>query len=187
MNKKLDETDIPDEIYESFDAPTKGKSTLIAFALLFFALWLNFPIKSSIENFVTAKISKLRSCPIQYSKMNISFLFPSIEFVSPKIGGRCFGKAGKDVMLDNLEISFSGPSFAPFGVKFHAEAKKQGSTLNLYPAVSFGETVIRVIDTKIEGPLLNEMIGQGALLSGTFDIDALVTLKGQKAKGQRRR
>ena len=182
MSKKLDETDIPDEIYESFDIQSKTKISLIASGLLFFALWLNFPIKKTIEQFIAAKISKLRSCPIQYSSLEVSLFLPSIEFKGTKIGGKCFGKSGKDISLDSLDISFAGPSFSPLGFKFHAEVRKQNSTINLYPAVSFGETVVRVIDTKIEGPLLNEMIGIGPIISGSLDIDALVTLKGQKAK-----
>ncbi len=90
---KVQENSIDDQVYE---IPTLYKTKYVILVLVMGVLGFvfNFPVKKIILTQVENALAQNRSCPIEYSKIDISLLMPKVVFKNPKINGICFQICG---------------------------------------------------------------------------------------------
>ncbi len=176
--KKFPENHLEPEIYIAKDG--KGFKRWLLVVVLFFATFVfTFPFEKTLLGFVEKVITSQRACPISYEKIELSYFMPGINFKNPTISGNCFQKPGNDLALDKLAVTFAGPNFSPFGVRFKALAETEQSHIEAYPAVGFSGRVVRITDTKIGADILSTLTGMD-LIVGELDIDGLVELAGNQ-------
>src|SRR5690606_38712409 len=172
--KKVPENQLTEEIYH----PQKGiglKRWLLVFALFVITILWTFPFKQTVIGLVETNLAALRSCPISYSKIDMTWFAPGIVFDNPVVSGACFQKPGTDIALDELSIKLAGPNFSPLGIRFKILAKSEQTMIEAYPAIGIGQQVIRIADSTIADDLLNKLIGMD-IISGKIQVDGLVEL-----------
>lgn len=174
VTKKISENQLVDEVY----TPEKGKGFkrwLAVLGLFVFAFLWNFPFEQTIITSVEKVILGQRACPISYDKIELTYFMPGLRFEKPVISGACFKKPEADFPLKDLSLSFAGPNFSPFGVRFKVAAESDESLIEAYPAIGFGEQVVRISDSTIGSDLINTLTGMD-IINGKLKIDGLVEL-----------
>tara|TARA_R110002072_G_scaffold276051_1_gene437430 strand:- start:171423 stop:172343 length:921 start_codon:yes stop_codon:yes gene_type:complete len=182
-SKKIQDNIIEDSVYE---VPTfyKLKYIVIGISMLVIGFVFNFPVKSIIKTQVENALLQNRSCPIEYSELDISLFLPNVNFITPKINGKCFNKPNESLLLDNLQVRTTIPVLFPPGIKLHAEINKGDTKLNLYPRVSLGRTDLNISNSNITGKFISTLIGQENLIAGNLDIKGVINLENhQLSKG----
>ncbi len=173
--KKATDKEIQDQTYQ-LPQNWKAKLTWLAITLFLLSLWLNFPIKQSLETLVVNQLNSSRACPISYQKLDFSLLFPSVHLSQPVISGRCFQNPRVNLKFDKLKTGFSFFGLLPPALKFHAIAQGMGSEIKLYPRIGFGQTDIRITNTRLSGKLISNFTQYPKLLKGDVHIDGLIEL-----------
>lgn len=172
--KKMPENHLQPEIYVSETG--KGFKRWLLVGLLFLVTFIfTFPFEKTLIGMTEKIIRSQRACPISYDKIELSYFFPGINFKNPVIAGACFQKPGSDLALDQLAITFAGPNFSPFGVRFKILATTDESHIEAYPAVGITGRVVRITDTKIGADILSTLTGMD-LIAGELGIDGLVEI-----------
>lgn len=133
---------------------SKTKLFILGFFILLFSFIANFSVEDKITNLTLAFLAKNRECPIDFEKIQIKYLLPSINIKNPVVQGRCFNNPQNNLILNNLRLSFHSPSFYPLGIRLHVEANTDSSYINAYPVFSFFSKNIKIENTLIDSNLL---------------------------------
>lgn len=176
--KKIADNSLPEEIYQS-DKLMIAKIVGTGLGLLLLGFIINFPLNETVETLVINEIKKNKACPISYQKLKTELFFPKVLLKNPIIDGRCFGRAGKSLKLQSMNVSFLGPSFIPFGAKLNAKIKGMNSKINAYPSIGMGSMKVKIEDSVIHSKLINAIIDKFIKINGKFKTEALIGLEGK--------
>lgn len=155
------------------------KLNSLAFIVFFTALFLNFPFKRVITSYVDEALLTNRKCPMTYQDLNLKLFPPKAIISNINIDGKCFN--GKDgVIFKNLTAGLGLPSFSPFGPTININAKSAGTNLSMDVVPGISSTLVRLDKSKIDSDLINAIIGQGKILNGFFEGNALVLMSQNK-------
>lgn len=175
MTKRYEDNVITAETYQ-ISTSFKLKIVVAALLLALFGLFMNFPMVGDLDKKLEAMIKSNPRCPITYSKLDLSYLFPKVNITKPVIPGVCFNNPSNKLKLDSVNTSFIMPSFLPPGLKFHTEIKGLNSEINLYPRVSAGATDIRITKSSINAKFINAFTAFPNLLNGLFNLEGFFKL-----------
>lgn len=179
-DKKLSENHLSEEIYNNRKF-TMWKSILVLTLCFIIGFLFHFPFRESISKIVTAQINSIRSCPITFEEMDISFLFPKVTLVNPSVSGRCIKKPGRNLQFDSIAVGISGPSFYPPGIKFNITMIKGETKLYAYPSVSFSKTVVKITDDSIiDATSLADLFEGKQYFNGSFSLESIITINSGK-------
>lgn len=171
-------TTFPDKIYKLKFSQIVKLNTL-AFMVFCGALFINFPMKRIITQYVDQALLSNRKCPMTYKDLNIQAFPPKAIITNIEIDGRCF--SGRDgVQFRNLTAALGLPSFSPFGPTISVSAKSAGTNLvfDIVPGIS--STLVRLDKSQIDSELLNALIGQGKILKGALEANGLIKMDQNK-------
>ncbi len=174
------EIDLSTKIYDFLSSKATLKLAFIWCIIFIVSFLLHFPIKKIFENSIRSALSQIRECPINYSELNISFILPYVELKEISIGGKCFQQPTQNLLLDYVNIRPAFPGILPLGPKFYLTAKTKNSEIHAYALISFGSQKITITQSKIHTALINNLIGLGPILSGSFTIDGSLNIKSNK-------
>lgn len=171
---KKKDNEIDSEIYAQ-KSLALWKYIIGSILLIFFGFFFNYPLEKTIKNTLVKNLSSLKSCPITFQDIELSYFLPKVIITKPVISGRCFNQAQGSLSLNDLTIHLSGPSFYPLGLKFSVDIKKGLSKINLYPLIGIGKVVLKVEKSVLSSDLISEIAGSNPV-EGTLAIDALVEM-----------
>lgn len=169
--KPISEGQLPETIYELPRWP-KYLWVLLATAPFFIGLFLNWPIKATLENTLKKQMTAL-SCPIRYNSLDLEFFLPKVILENTTILGTCFNSPGKDLQLSSLVLNFRGPSFFPPGPRFLITMDSPLGRLNIYHTLTFRSHTIKVEDTDLSLPGITTFFNLPRL-QGHLEITSLV-------------
>lgn len=175
--KRIQYNELNEEIY----APkywTKFRLIVIGLFLLTFGFLVNFSIEEKLNKYLQNTLSNNNACPIQFDKVELSYLLPKVTMKKPVILGACFGQYNNRLEFKDIKIAFHSPSFYPVGIRLHMEASSGKSYINLFPVISIFSQNIKIektiIDTQILAPM---MANNTAPLSGLMSIEGFFEFK----------
>ena len=177
MNEKDGESSVSTKIYSSFDLKTKIKIIFVSLVVFILSLWYHLPVRKTVENFIATQLSAQQNCQIGYANIDISFFLPSIVLEGLNIDGRCFGRPGAGLTFDTLKIRLLFPGLLPPGARFHVQGKVKDSLINIYSKISFGSQHLDISQSKITSSLLNNLIGLGPILAGSFTLESSIEVE----------
>jgi type II secretion system protein N len=173
MKNKIQYNEISNEVYGNKNIPYI-KIVFISITLLIIGFVLNFPVNDIMTKQITKGLQTNSACPIIFDDLKITFFLPKVVLKKPIISGRCFKQPGQSLKLNDVKLSFAGPSFSPIGIKFKTQIKSGRTNINLFPTISLGGHLLRIDKTVIDSDLVNKLSGMSNLLRGTFNLTALI-------------
>jgi hypothetical protein len=166
---------LSDSIY-SKGILSRWQILLLAITLLIVGFLINFNLRDIIRGEISAGLATLKSCPITYQKMKISFLPPAVNLIKPIIHGRCFDRKASNLNLESGDLKVAAPSLYPPGLKFHLMLKDRRSLLNIYSSISFSQKWIKIQNSSLQAESLAFLAGSLPTLNGAVAIDALISI-----------
>jgi len=177
--KKLLSTKLDAGIYKNSKLPVK-RSSVIIFSLFLITFLLNFPLKLIIKNQIAGQLAKMRTCPIAYKDIEVSFFLPKITIIKPVISGICFQSPGRSISLSDLPLSLSFPSFSPPGIRLYTKIKKGKTQFEIYPTLSYATHKIRIKDSIIDTSIIADFNNGNRILKGELNLNAFAVIRKNK-------
>jgi len=173
---------LPDDIY-FLSKRLQFKITIIATAVLFLGLLINFPLRAVMTQSISHLLQNNPSCQIVFSDLESTLFFPGVEIQRPIIPANCLGTS-KNLILQGLNVHLIGPSFVPFGLRLRIQILVGGQELTSYLSLSFGKTVFKIPETVIRSQLIESIIGEDyfqgkVVMEGLFESKGTTLQTGQ--------
>lgn len=168
---------LEDEIYSTKGFPYL-KVFAVALGMFCIGLLLNFSLQKNIEKQIVAALSANPNCPIQYEDLNVGLFLPKIGLSDAKVPGSCFQSRGSSLKLDSVNLTLSGLSFYPFGLKFDGIAF--GDQIDFQSTLSLGlpSPMFKIHNSKMDMRIINTLAARPNLLKGSLLIEAQGKLEG---------
>lgn len=161
----------------------KGKFLGGIIAVFFLFLIYNLPLTKNIKRIVTAKLTTVPGCPMEFSDVELGIFLPKIDIHNLKFIGPCNGLRLGGVELKKVRATLLGPSFSPLGFKVRVNTASHGINLNLYANVSPSQAMkLKVEDTGVNSEFLGKLIGKPLPFTGRILLDGLVDGKMNRQK-----
>jgi hypothetical protein len=172
--KQISDNQLADSIYK----PNLLNWNFIILGILFLVIGFifNIPIKEKLADIITTKLASSESCPIFFERLDIGEFLQEVNLFGPIISGKCLDRQNS-IRFDQITANLSLPTLSPPGLKMHLEIKDEKSALNLYPIISYPNYSVEIMDTNIQGPLLEKLIGGSFQLKGDFKIDSNIKME----------
>ncbi|MBL6989349.1 MAG: type II secretion system protein GspN [Bacteriovoracaceae bacterium] len=173
MKEKINYNELSEDVYINSKLNFFKLMLLIIFSCTL-GFTYNFPMKHTVNNLIIGQLKQLRSCPIRYDKLDMSFFLPKVTVINPVISGKCFNNPQVSLNLEDIVISPQIPNIYPAGAKFHLNIKKGESVANIYPSLSFSDQTFMIQDTKVDIDSFKEQLTGADFVHGLFDVQAKV-------------
>ncbi len=172
--KQISDSQLADSIYK----PNLLNWNFIILGILFLLIGFifNIPIKEKLADIITTKLASSQTCPIFYERLEIGEFLEKINLYGPIISGSCLERPNS-IRFDQISGNLSLPTISPPGIKMHLEIKDEKSTINLFPVISYPTYSVEIMDTIIQGPLLEKLIGGSFQVKGDFNIDSNIKME----------
>lgn len=138
----------------------------------------NISFEDKLNNFLKTALASNPNCSINFEKVSTGYFPPKINFLSPIINGNCFGQPGRALPLESLTASLNSPSFYPVGIRFHINAKTDGSYINAYPVISLLSQNVKIEKTLIDSKLFSYFTqSNSSPISGHISVEGFLEYK----------
>nr|BDT28051.1 type II secretion system protein GspN [Bacteriovorax sp. HI3] len=175
--KRIQYNELNEEIYTP-KYWTKARLVVIGFILLFLGFMVNFSLEERVNKFLQTKLGQNPSCPIQFEKVELSYLLPKVVMRKPVILGACFGQYNNRLEFQDIKVAFHSPSFYPVGLRLHVEARSGKSYINLYPVISVFSQNVKIEKTRVDTQLFAPMTEANlSPVAGTLSIEGFFEFK----------
>lgn len=174
---RLPEETLIDDIY-NFKGMALKFSLYSAIALVI-GFTLHFPVRSIIISNIEKALASL-PCKIEYQNIDLGVFPPAIKLKSAKLPAGCMG-GNSSVRFNRFEVRLGLPSLYPFGLKLHTILGSEGSSLNVYPLLTFSGVMVKIENSVLEYKLLNALFPR-VKFRGKFRPEVLVHLNGNVVK-----
>lgn len=169
--KRIQYNELSEEIYGPVYW-TKLRLIFIGLFLLFLGFLVNFSLEEKLNKYLQSTLSANSACPVQFEKVELSYILPKVVIQKPVILGSCFGQFNNKLPLKDIKIAFHSPSFLPPGIRLHIQASSGRSYINLFPVLSVFSQNLKIektiIDTQIFAPLTE---ANSSPISGLLSIE----------------
>lgn len=177
VKKNLADNILQDEIYTGRPFPVP-KLIIVGFIAMTLGFFSNFSFSRFIISKIESSLTQNPNCPIQYKKLETSFLLTGITFTDFNIPSQCFNTMGPSLLFQALKLQWRGISFYPFGLKFRLNVEGVGNKGQAVLALGLPSSMLRIQETQLDADLINTIIGKPKLLKGTLKIEMQSSLSG---------
>jgi hypothetical protein len=147
--------------------------------LFLLAFFIHFPIQRQLEGLIKTQMASIPGCSMSFERLRIEFFLPKIVLTEMRIPGSCMGST-QGIKLPYINLYFRGPSFSPLGFAFKASTEIKKQSLGIYFATGIARQVIRVDEENFDLSALNKLTSLAPKLSGKSNIDALISIQGNR-------
>jgi type II secretion system protein N len=168
-----------DEVIYKKNKSFFAKLIIILPLTFFLGVILSFPFEETINTFLEKNLKTQGFCPIDYEKMEFSYIMPSIKLYKPHLGSRCFGQyQGSGIRFSQVKLSFSGFSFFPiWGLKFTLSSEAKEQNINAIISSNYFSHHVSISENNFTGQFISPMIGNPGLLQGKIALNANIIIK----------
>ncbi len=153
---------------------------LLSSLALIYGFVSNFSLEKKIEDTLKAQLAKMRSCPVSFEKLNLTYLVPGINLNDISVSPRCY-KGQDDLIINSVQSNIGFPSFSPIGPSLNTVIKDKFSNINIKSAHGLTEHKVRIESRKLSSQSINPLLGL-AQIKGNFDLTAVSTLGARDLK-----
>lgn len=163
---------LEEEIYTQSKSYT-AKVVAISSLCLVIGLVSNISFEDKLNDFLKTTLAKNPNCTINFERVSTGYFPPRVNFLNPIVNGNCFGQPARSLPLETLSASLNSPSFYPVGLRFHINAKTDGSYINAYPVISLLSQNVKIEKTLIDSRLFSYFTP-----SNTSPINGHISIEG---------
>jgi hypothetical protein len=183
MAEKLPENYLSVEFYQPMNIKIKRRATFLI-GIVLFSFVLHFPLFQIIDTQIQKVIAGFSSqkCPLSIGQVQYGFLMPKVVFKNINIPGQCFNKGDQQVFLPHLNISWSGASFSPLGLKFTGKTELNSSPILFHFIVGLTQMTFVMKDNQIQSQALASFEPNIAKVKALLRINAVIEWQKLKLK-----
>ena len=149
------------------------------FALFFIVFFNKLSLLQRIDQLILTSLTQNKACPVQLKDYNINFFpLPHLHLSKLTIPKHCYGGA-QNLFFENVKTYFYGPSFFPFGIKFHTETELKQNPIEVGTVLGLGTVVLTTEKMKLSLTKLSSLIPQ-VKLAGNILTDAYIKISNEK-------
>lgn len=161
--------------------PMPGKFFLAILCILVFLVTfiMNFPMQKNVSKTLATALRSVPGCPITFSKSQLNYFPPGVEFSGFNLPARCF--SGRTSMnLDKLKLNVAGFDWLLFAPVFSFNTTYQRSKLVGLAAVTKGNQQLKLENSIIRLQDFKGFLPAGFDIQGDIKISTLVELTNGK-------
>ena len=154
--------------------------SLLSSLALTYGFISNFSLEKKIEDTLKSQLSKMRSCPVGFEKLSLSYFIPGLNLSDISVSPRCY-RGEDEILINSVTSQISFPSFSPIGPTLSTVIKDKFSNIKITSAHGISEHKIRIESRKLSAQSFNPVLRQ-AQIKGDFNVTAVSTLDTRNLK-----